>query len=652
MKRATKIKQKKGRQISHKQLAYKYKLLTYLMDHIPDVIYFKDRGGKLILVNQAHAEGFGLKPRDIVGKTDFDLFPKKIAEMMARDDMYVFETGNSIIDKIERATDPDGLDNYVSTTKIPKYGDKGKIIGLIGITRDVTKRMQFERLKERNIHIEKRLEALEELNKIKSDFISAVSHELRTPLAIIKQLVTLLFDENAGPINSKQKEMLKRTRDNIERLKHIIDELLDISRIESGRFKLHYSLINLNDLITNSSDFFKKSAQEKGIVLNYYLPKKQVNLFIDADRVNQVISNLIDNAIKFTGQSGEIEVDVKVFETKVRISVKDTGIGIARSNLPLLFKKFIQVSKIASAEKKGIGLGLSIAKEWIERHGGEIWVESKLGAGSKFYFTLPRIYTLEILDDQIKEKVNDLLERGVSLCIIELLIVNYTEFKKRIKIGSKKLFNDLEVIIKETFREIGLSRREKPQIALTDIKNGKCSIIFPEATERKAATITKLLKEKVKRYFRKSKIENVFITLGILSYPRKGRHYGIKQFPVDIHIKKIRLGSEKRGFKRVLYKADINLVPPEDETKPAESVDISKGGICFISEKLLETDSEVKIKMSLPRAKKTISAKVRVAWIKKMQRAPGELLDRYKVGTEFVSLKDKDRKILSGEFKL
>lgn len=652
MEKKRKNKQNKVAWINHKDLIYKYELLSYLMDHIPDVIYFKDRKGRLIMVNQAHAKGLGLKPEEVVGKTDFDFFSKKRARMMTKDDTYVMTTGKPIINKVERATRPDGVDNYVSTTKIPRYNEKGKIIGLVGITRDITQRMRFRRLKERKEHIEEKLEMLEEMNKLKSEFVSTVSHELRTPLAIIKQLLTLVFNETAGPINEKQKEILKRSKNNIERLKNIIDELLDISRIERDSLKLHYSLVNLNDLLKDSSEFFKELAQEKGISLNYYFPRDEVNIFIDAERINQVVSNLIDNAIKFTEEDGEIKVEVKILESKVRVGVFDTGVGIAKSDLPQLFNKFIQVSKVTSAERKGVGLGLSITKELVERHGGEIWVESKLGVGSKFYFTLPRFYEVDAMDAYVKEKVNDLLDKDISIYFINLLIVNYREFKKEIKIGPKRLFEDLKVIIETTFEEVYRSNVKKSPIVLTDIQSGKCSIIFSEATEEKVTKLSNLLRDRVKNYFMKNKAEDVFIALGILSYPPKAKPPETKQFPANIHIKKICIGLEKRHFPRVIYEAKVRIFLPEDKTQVLQTVDISEGGISFVTKKLLETNSQIKMSLELPKNKRPIYAMARVAWRKKMERMSTETTEKYKIGLEFINLKNKDKKIISKKLKL
>src|SRR3989338_3661087 len=132
-------------------------LFRDFMDNIPDVIYFKDTSGRLIFVNKAHSRGLRLSPGDIIGKTDFDIFPKARAQRMFNDDQYVMKTGNPVVDKIERATRADGVDNYISTTKIPRYDRQGKCIGLIGVTRDITSRIRFERLKEQKVHSEKTL---------------------------------------------------------------------------------------------------------------------------------------------------------------------------------------------------------------------------------------------------------------------------------------------------------------------------------------------------------------------------------------------------------------------------------------------------------------------------------------------------------------
>lgn len=640
MKKKIKTKKTKITKISYEDLVYKYNLLSELMEHTPDVIYFKDKKGKLLMVNQAHARGLGLKPEEVVGKTDFDFFPRKRAEKMAKDDNRVIKTGKAIIDKVERATRPDGIDNYVSTTKIPRYDKKGKVVGLVGITRDITSRMQLEHLREEKTHIERKLQALEELGNMKSEFVSVISHELRTPLAIIKEAVLLIFDEVAGPLNDRQKEFLVKAKDNVERLKKIIDDLLDISRIEKGKLKLHYSLVNLNDLLLDSSDFFKRLASEKDIELDYSIPKDQVNIFVDASRINQVITNIINNAIKFTEQNGKIKVELQILETKVRIGVIDTGVGISKEDLPKLFEKFIQVSKSPSTERKGVGLGLPISKELVERHGGEIWVESKVGVGTKCYFTLSLFYTQKALSKEVRDTINDLLLKGVMVYLINLLIVNFEEFKKRTPLLPKRIFEDLGNIINIVFQDFCKKEKKEHQVLVQDYRNGEWSILFPEAKETEVTKVCSLLRDKISKYFDKNKVERVFVNLGVMSYSREAQVSRPKKFLGNIDIKKIYIGPEIRQFRRIDYRTNIDICISKDRKDTSQTLDVSEGGICFVAEKPLETDKLVSILFRLPKTKEPLNIKARVAWKKNIEEEPG---NKYKIGLEFIDLESKDK---------
>lgn len=647
MKRKINRKQNKAKElVSCKGLADKYRLLSELMDHVPDVIYFKDKKGRLLMVNQAHARGLNLKPEEVVGKTDFDFFSRKRAEMMLKDDMHVMKTGKPVIDKVERATRPDGVDNYVTTTKIPRYDAEGKVIGLIGITRDITHRMQLKRLKEDKERAEKKIGTLEELGRMKSEFVAVVSHELRTPLTLVKEAVTLILDEITGSINEKQKQLCLTARNNIDRLNKIIEDLLDISRIERGMLKLRYSLVNLNDLLLGHAEFFKKSAQQKGIHLDYHLPTKQINIFIDAERIDQVITNLINNAIKFTEENGKIKVEIKIFEDKVRLGIIDTGVGIAKQDLPKLFGRFVQVSKVEGYERKGLGLGLSIARELIEKHGGEIWAESKLGVGSKFYFTLSRFYTAKVLSTQIRERINNLLSKGITAYLINPVIVNFEEFRERIKVKPRKLFKDLAIIIADALLKFQKTDKGKPRMILQDYQKGEYGIIFPEATETKAYRLCALLKDRIREYFRQNKAKDIFINMGILPYPFKAQRVKAQQLLANIYVKKIYIGSTIRRCRRINYKVNIEIILDGNKTQSSETVDISMGGICFISEIPLKTDAQIKIKLQL--SKKTpLHIKCRVAWIKNIKGIPNEPVNQYRIGLEFIDLERKERMRIS-----
>lgn len=635
------------RKIGKEKLRYS-DLLQDLMDNIPDVIYFKDRKGRLILVNRAHAKGLGLTPKQVIGKTDFDIFPRERACKMLEDDMRVIKNGKPIIDKVERATRADGIDNYVSTTKVPRYDEKGNIIGLIGITRDITKRMHLEHLKDEKESIEKKLEAAQELNKLKSEFISIVSHELRTPLAIVKEAVHLISDEVPGPVNQKQRDVLKNANSNIQRLKKLIDDLLDISRIEGERFKLHYSLVNLNELLEESSDFFKKLASQKGVNLDYLLPKNQVNIFIDAERINQVISNLINNAIKFTEQGGNVKIEVRVMEDKVRVGVIDTGIGISKQDRDKLFHKFVQVSKNHEAQRQGVGLGIYIAKELIEMHGGEIWVESKLGVGSKFYFTLPRFYSKDFLDKHVREKINLYLNTGVSVYLINVLIINFRKLRNKFRLNPVKFFEEIKLIINNTVNNFKAGHKENPQVFFADRENAEISILFPQSSEKEATSLCAAVKDSTDKYLKEKKIEGVFVNLAILSYSPQGKPNTSRELLANLNIKKLYIGREIRHHKRFYYITDIEVLTSADKKEAAQTIDISEGGICFMSKAPLETDSLVQVRLRLPSEKHLLHIQTRVAWVKNIiENIRGSKAGNYKIGLEFIRLKKENKKALS-----
>ncbi len=625
------------------ELLQEYRLLSDLMKHIPDVIYFKDTSGKLIMVNDAHAKGLGLTPREVAGKTDFDIFPKDRAELMRKDDCYVMETGKPIIDKIERSTRADGVDNYVSTTKIPRYDEKGNVIGLIGITRDITRRMQLERLMQEKQEVEKKLEASLELNRVKSEFVSVVSHELRTPLAIIKEAVLLLADGVAGELNQKQKGILLKAKNNIERLKYIIEELLDISRIEAGNLTLHYSLVNMSELVRESSDSFKKLAQQKGIHLEYILPEKQVNTFLDHNRIHRVVSNLISNAIKFTEEGGIIQVELKVFEDRLRVGVMDTGIGIAAEDMPKLFNKFIQLSKISSIERKGLGLGLSIVRDLVESHGGEVWVESTRGVGSKFYFTLPRLVSSEVLDTRAKNKIDALLAKGFTLYFVNLVIAHYKELKRKMKIEPARLFAGLENTVQKTLNAYFRVRKEKPQIVLLDSSYGECSYLLPAASEDEADKVNKAILHRLTQYFLKHNLKNVFVNSGVMPFPKEGSDTSKQRFNANLKVKKIYIGTQIRKFERLEYKLDVQLVFPDDTRFSSSTVDISEGGISFYSSQALKTDTLVEAVVTFPREDEPLICKGRIAWVREISGVNRQ----YRIGVEFIHRSVKAKGTLS-----
>jgi len=228
---------------------------------------------------------------------------------------------------------------------------------------------------------------------LKDEFVSTLSHELRTPLSITKEGVSLILDEIPGKINSEQREILQMSKDNLDRLAKIIDDLLDISKIKTGKIELKKSVVDMLAFIKETYLRWKPEADKNKQRLDISLPKGPVDISIDRDRATQITDNLISNAIRYTPEKGKVLVRLKDNKDSIEITVSDTGIGIAKNEIKNVFNKFQQFGRTAGPGAKGTGLGLAIAKDLVRMHGGSIEVKSEIDKGSVFSFTLPKTKT-------------------------------------------------------------------------------------------------------------------------------------------------------------------------------------------------------------------------------------------------------------------
>lgn len=248
----------------------------------------------------------------------------------------------------------------------------------------------FDQLQEAN-------RQLEAASRHKSQFLANASHELRTPLTAIKGFVDNMIDGLTGPLNEKQTRYLTRTKSNVDRLARLINDLLDLSRIEAGRIDLKPTHLPLVTLIKEVAESLRPVADEKLLSLEVSCLDHSVTAWADRDKVTQVLMNLIGNAVKFTPSQGKVTVAVQRNGHEwVQISVADTGPGIPAEEANKIFDMFYQAAEVGQQKPKGTGLGLAISKSLVEMHGGEIWVESEVGRGSLFSFTLPARQPFEI----------------------------------------------------------------------------------------------------------------------------------------------------------------------------------------------------------------------------------------------------------------
>lgn len=347
-----------------------------LVENAADLIITTDLDDCILTWNRGAEVLFGYRKDEVIGKHLSILLPPErfheLEEMRAK-----VQISGALRDIEIRSKRKDGVMIYLSLSVSPIRDVEGKIVGFLRLAKDITEKKRYER-------------RLKDLDKMKSDFVSNVSHELRTPLTSIKGSVDNMLDGLTGLLNEKQIRYLARIKSNTDRLSRLINDLLDLSRIEAGRIEVRPATLLLTALAEEVAEHLKPLAAEKLIRIEVPSPDPEVTVWADRDKVTQVLMNLIGNAVKFTPQDGKVTVAIeKNGNDYVQISIADTGPGILPEEANKIFSKFYQVDNIDKQKPKGSGLGLAISKALVEMHGGKIWVESEVGRGSTFHFTLP-----------------------------------------------------------------------------------------------------------------------------------------------------------------------------------------------------------------------------------------------------------------------
>jgi PAS domain S-box-containing protein len=362
-----------------------------LLEAAPDAIIEVDREGRIVLLNAVTIKLFGYTREELLGRNVDALIPDAARARHAAHRATYWEKpmtrpmGQGLT---LRARRKDGSEFPVEISLSPVRADEG--FRVTAIIRDVTEqKIAEEKIRAANQQLEIRNQEVERANRLKSEFLASMSHELRTPLHTIIGFAELLAEELEGPLNEKQKRFLKHVHEDSLHLLDLINDILDISKIEAGGMQLNMERFDAREAVRVAVDSIRSIAAQKSISVENHVESET---FVVADRVRfrEILSNLLSNAVKFTPEGGRVEVGLgPPQEDKVVFLVSDTGVGIAAEDQEAIFDKFRQVGAATHGVREGTGLGLAIVRHLVEMHGGSIWLESTVGVGSCFSFSIP-----------------------------------------------------------------------------------------------------------------------------------------------------------------------------------------------------------------------------------------------------------------------
>ena len=375
--------------------------LEVLLESMPFCIFFTDRHYRYIRVNRMMAKILRVaEPEMAVGLTNKEFFSKRVARKMTEEDRTIIETGKPIVNKIIYFED-EGVEGFwLEKNKIPIRDERGVITMVMGIFKDVSDLMKIEN------ELKEARDRAKESDRLKTSFLANMSHEIRTPMNGILGFANLLRDPELS--EEKRDLYLKHIDHSSQQLLNIIDDIVDISKIESEQLKISNKPVRINEILDEiySSFFHRIRGDEPGqkkVAFNLEKGNDSNDFTIVTDdfRLSQVFNNLIGNAIKFTNE-GQINFGYKLKQNRyIEFFVSDTGIGIPNNKIRIIFDRFGQVNQERSLQHSGTGLGLPISKSLVNLMGGEMWVESVVEEGSTFYFTLPLVVEEPVADSRV-----------------------------------------------------------------------------------------------------------------------------------------------------------------------------------------------------------------------------------------------------------
>lgn len=339
----------------------KEKTSTIIENFVDGLLIF-DKKDNLILINPKAKKLLKIKENQILGR-NFSSF-KEIKNLK-----FLYKILGKKLKKVFRKEVQITKEFVLEVTSQPIFR-KGEKIGSFILLHDISREKLIERMK--------------------TEFVSLAAHQLRTPLSAIKWTLKLFLDGDLGKITKEQREYIRKTYESNERMVRLVNNLLDVTRIEEGRYLYKPVLAEIEPLVQFVINSYQEEIKKRKINFKYIKPEKKLpKVEIDKEKMRLAIQNLLDNAIKYTPAGGQITISLKSNKKEIEFSIKDTGVGIPKDQQERVFTKFFRGVNVMKMETEGTGLGLFITKNIIEAHGGKIWFESKEGKGTTFYFRLP-----------------------------------------------------------------------------------------------------------------------------------------------------------------------------------------------------------------------------------------------------------------------
>ncbi|WP_437623945.1 chemotaxis protein CheB [Sorangium sp. So ce1151] len=351
-------------------------LLNSLLRSVPDAIYFKDARGRFIRTNHAMAERLGLSdPREAAGKTGFELPGHEAALAVHQQDEVVLRTGEAQHYKLEKRLRQDGVVEWDLVTRLPLMDAAGHIVGIIGIFRSVTEQKRSE-------------EQIKDAVRRRDEFLAMLSHELRNPLGAIVHATALLREDSAASgLDDKVLQILERQSAQMARL---LDDLLEASRVTQSKIELRKRVLDLGSVVKDATDAVKNLMDSRGVNFSTIVDPEPIWVEGDPARLQQVQVNLLNNAAKYTPRGGHVTLEARRVDGHAVVRVKDDGLGIPKEMLDTVFELFVQSSRTLDRSAGGLGVGLTLVRGLVEKHGGTVSARSDgEGKGSEFEVRLP-----------------------------------------------------------------------------------------------------------------------------------------------------------------------------------------------------------------------------------------------------------------------